>query len=88
LGEVILGEMILGELTQTHPYIRNFTWSKKKYTFGGQKGKNKPSELKISVIVRHIHIHRSGILHGVRKNIVLGVKKAKISLCFCASCCL
>jgi hypothetical protein len=27
-----------------HPSIRNFTWSKKKYTFGCQKGKNKASE--------------------------------------------
>jgi hypothetical protein len=27
-----------------HPSIGNFTWSKKKYTFGGQKGKNKVSE--------------------------------------------
>jgi hypothetical protein len=30
----------------TYPSIRNFTWSKKKYTFGGQKSKNKPSEPK------------------------------------------
>jgi hypothetical protein len=26
------------------PSIENFTWSKKKYTFGGPKGKNKVSE--------------------------------------------
>jgi hypothetical protein len=24
-----------------HPSIENFTWSKKKYTFRGQKGENK-----------------------------------------------
>jgi hypothetical protein len=28
----------------TYPSIGNYTWSKKKYTFGGQKRKNKPSE--------------------------------------------
>jgi hypothetical protein len=27
-----------------YPSIENFTWSKKKYTFGGPKGKNKVSE--------------------------------------------
>jgi hypothetical protein len=26
--------------------IGNFTWSKKKYTFGGQRGENKPSVAK------------------------------------------
>jgi hypothetical protein len=26
------------------PSIENFTWSKKKYTFGGQNGENKPLE--------------------------------------------
>jgi hypothetical protein len=31
---------------------------------------------KINMVVRHIH--RSGILHGARKYILLGVKKAKI----------
>jgi hypothetical protein len=25
-----------------YPSIGNFTWSKKKYTFGGQKGENRP----------------------------------------------
>jgi hypothetical protein len=30
----------------TYPSIGNFTWSNKKYTFGGQKGENKPSEPK------------------------------------------
>jgi hypothetical protein len=30
----------------THPSIGNFTWSKKKYAFGGQKGEKKPSEPK------------------------------------------
>jgi hypothetical protein len=29
-----------------HPSIGNFTWSKKKLTFRGRKGENKPSELK------------------------------------------
>jgi hypothetical protein len=29
-----------------YPSIGNFTWSKKNYTFGGQKGENKPSEPK------------------------------------------
>jgi hypothetical protein len=29
-----------------YPSIENFTWSKKKYTFGGQKGENKPLEPK------------------------------------------
>jgi hypothetical protein len=28
----------------TYPSIGNFTWSKKKYSFGGQKGENKASE--------------------------------------------
>jgi hypothetical protein len=32
----------------TYPSIRNLTWSKKKYTFGGLKGENKPSEPKKS----------------------------------------
>jgi hypothetical protein len=27
-----------------YPSIGNFTWCNKKYTFGGQKGKNKVSE--------------------------------------------
>jgi hypothetical protein len=30
----------------TYPSIGNFTWSKKKYIFGGQKGENKASEPK------------------------------------------
>jgi hypothetical protein len=30
----------------TYLSIGNFTWSKKKYTFGGQKDENKPSEPK------------------------------------------
>jgi hypothetical protein len=30
----------------THQSIGNFTWSKKKYTFGGQKCENRPSEPK------------------------------------------
>jgi hypothetical protein len=29
-----------------YPSIGNFTWSKKKYIFGGQKGENQPSEPK------------------------------------------
>jgi hypothetical protein len=29
-----------------HPSIWNFTWNKKKYTFGYQKGKNRPPEPK------------------------------------------
>jgi hypothetical protein len=29
-----------------YPSIGNFTWSKKKYTFGGQKGENRPREPK------------------------------------------
>jgi hypothetical protein len=29
-----------------YPSIGNFTWSKKIYTFGGQKGENRPSEPK------------------------------------------
>jgi hypothetical protein len=29
-----------------YPLIGNFAWSKKKYTFGGQKGENKPSKPK------------------------------------------
>jgi hypothetical protein len=29
-----------------YPSIEKFTWSKKKYTFVGQKGENKPSEPK------------------------------------------
>jgi hypothetical protein len=27
-----------------YPSIENFTWNKKKYTFGGQKGENRPAE--------------------------------------------
>jgi hypothetical protein len=27
-----------------YPSKGNFTWNKKKYSFGGQKGENKPSE--------------------------------------------
>jgi hypothetical protein len=30
----------------TYPSIGNFSWSEKKKYFGGQKGKNKPSEPK------------------------------------------
>jgi hypothetical protein len=30
----------------TYPSIGNFTWSEKKYTFGGQKGENKHLEPK------------------------------------------
>jgi hypothetical protein len=30
----------------TYPSIGNFTWSKKKYTFGGQKSENEPREPK------------------------------------------
>jgi hypothetical protein len=30
----------------TYPSIGSFTWSKKKHTFGGQKGENKPLEPK------------------------------------------
>jgi hypothetical protein len=51
-----------------YPSIGNFTWNKKIYTFEGQKGVNKPSDPK------------NGISYGTRKNILLGVKKAKISL--------
>jgi hypothetical protein len=29
-----------------YPSIENFTWSKKKYTFGGQRGENRPPEPK------------------------------------------
>jgi hypothetical protein len=29
-----------------YPSIGKFTWSKKKYAFGGQKGENKPTEPK------------------------------------------
>jgi hypothetical protein len=29
-----------------YPSIGNFTWSKKKYTFGGQKGENRLTEPK------------------------------------------
>jgi hypothetical protein len=48
-------------------------------TFRGQKGENRPpSAQKISMVVWYIN--RSGILHEPRKNILLGVKKAKISV--------
>jgi hypothetical protein len=60
-----------------YPSIKNFTWSKKKYTFGGHKVENRPPEPKINMVVWYIH--RSGILHKARKNILLGVKKVKIS---------
>jgi hypothetical protein len=31
---------------ETYPSIGNFTWNKKKYAFGGQKGENKSLEPK------------------------------------------
>jgi hypothetical protein len=33
-----------------HPSIGNFTWSRSKYTFGGQKGENNPSEPKNGIL--------------------------------------
>jgi hypothetical protein len=63
-----------------YPTIGNFTYSKKKHYFGGQKGENEPSEPNLGPKQYGRVIYRSGILHGVRKNILLGVKKAKISL--------
>jgi hypothetical protein len=69
-----------------YPPIGNFTLSKKKYTFGGQKSEKRRKKApraqkrnlgpKINMIVWYIH--RLGILHGARKNILLGVKKADI----------
>jgi hypothetical protein len=35
----------------TYPSIEDFTWSKKIYTFGGQKGENKPSEPKKGISI-------------------------------------
>jgi hypothetical protein len=32
-----------------YPSIGNFTWSKKKYTFGGQNGYNRPPEPKTGI---------------------------------------
>jgi hypothetical protein len=58
-----------------YPSIGNFTWSKKKYSFGDQKGEYGPPEPKNGLV---IYRHRSGILHGVKKNILLAVKEAKI----------
>jgi hypothetical protein len=29
-----------------HPSIKNFIWSQRKYTFGGQKGENRPQSPK------------------------------------------
>jgi hypothetical protein len=57
----------------------------KKYTFGGPKVKNWPLGPEngirgpTSVWSYDISIHRSGILHGARKHILLVVKTAKIS---------
>jgi hypothetical protein len=45
-----------------YPSIGNFTWSKKKYTFRGQKGENKPSETKRwnhGPIHKVMHKHKS-----------------------------
>jgi hypothetical protein len=58
----------------------------KKNTFGGKTKENKPSESKNgiwgpkSIWSCDRHIHRSRISHRSRKNILLGVKKVKISL--------
>jgi hypothetical protein len=68
-----------------YPSIGNFNWSKKKYTFEGQKGEKKPKNGiwgPKSVWACDI-IHRSGILHGARKIILLGVKKSPKSVCSC-----
>jgi hypothetical protein len=66
-----------------YPSIGNFTWSKKKYTFGGQKGENRLPQPKNgfwgpkSIWSCDIS-HRSGILHKAKKFILLGDKKTKI----------
>jgi hypothetical protein len=61
----------------------SIVWSKKKFTFGGQKGEKRPSEPTNEIWgPKSVWscVHRSGILHGARKNLLLGVKKVKISL--------
>jgi hypothetical protein len=35
-----------------YPSIGNFIWSRKKYTFGGQKGENKQSEPKNGILAK------------------------------------
>jgi hypothetical protein len=62
----------------TYPSIGNFTCSKKIYNFGGQKGENRPSEPKNGI--RGQNKYDRVTCHGVRKNILLLVKKAKIRL--------
>jgi hypothetical protein len=71
------------------PSIGNFTWSKKKYTFGGQKGENRPPEPKNGIwgpkskfgaqnqYGRVIH-PSIGNFTWSKKYILLGVKKVKI----------
>jgi hypothetical protein len=40
-----------------YPSIGNFTWSKKKYTFEGQKGENKLSEPKNGIWAQNQYGH-------------------------------
>jgi hypothetical protein len=67
-----------------YPSIGNLTWSTKKYTFGGQKGKNWPPEPKNgiwdpkSVLSCDISIKRE--FHMKQKKYTRRVKKTKISL--------
>jgi hypothetical protein len=66
-----------------YPSIGNFTWSKKKYTFGGQNkiGLESPkTEFGAKNQYGRLIYHRSDILYGVRKIILLRVEKVKISL--------
>jgi hypothetical protein len=37
-----------------YPSIGNFTWSKKKYAFGGQKGKNKVQSSKTELKAQNV----------------------------------
>jgi hypothetical protein len=65
--------------------IGSFTCSKKKYTLGGQKGENKPSELKTEFGPQNQY-HRvtcpsiGNFTCSIRKYILLGVKNVKMSL--------
>jgi hypothetical protein len=63
---------------------RKFCIHKKTYNLTGQQGKNKQSEPKKRNLGPKIsrgawYIHRSEILYGTSNNILLGVKKAKLS---------
>jgi hypothetical protein len=60
-----------------HPSFGNFTWSKKKYTFGqkGEKGPEPKNRIWGPILVWSCNISIVEILHGVRKNILLGAPK-------------